>query len=115
MLATAKNVLGQSFNIPAPPLTEKNLPSQAGRVHIVTGGYAGVGQELSRILYAANAVVYIAGRSQEKADRAINAIKQAVPDSKGRLEFMKVDLADLPSIKPAVDAFVAKESRLDGE
>lgn len=31
----------QCFFIPSPPLTEKNLPSQAGRVFIVTGGYAG--------------------------------------------------------------------------
>lgn len=115
MLSTAKNALGQSFNIPSPTLTEKNLPSQVGRVHIVTGGYSGVGQELSRILYSANAVVYIAGRSPEKADKAIAAIKQAVPDSKGRLEFMKVDFSDLPSIKPGVDAFLAKESRLDGK
>lgn len=114
-LATIKNAVGQSFRIPEPPLTEKNLPSQAGRVHIVTGGYAGCGFELSRILYGADAVVYVAGRSQEKADKAIAAIKQAVPDSKGRVEFMKVDLADLTTIKPAVDAFTAKENRLDGK
>lgn len=31
----------QCFFIPPPPLTEENLPSQAGRVFIVTGGYAG--------------------------------------------------------------------------
>ena len=113
-LATAKNAFGQSFRIPEPPLTGKNLPSQAGRVHIVTGGYGGCGFELSKILYNANAVVYVAGRSQEKADKAIAAITQSSPDSKGRVEFMKVDLADLASIKPAVDAFLAKESRLDG-
>lgn len=32
----------QSFFIPKPTLTEKNLPNQAGRVFIVTGGYAGI-------------------------------------------------------------------------
>lgn len=114
MFATAKNAFGQSFNIPTPSLTEKNLPSQAGRVHIVTGGYAGVGQELSRILYQANATVYVAGRSQEKAEKAIASIQQRYPDSKGRIEFMKIDLADLTTVKPAVDAFLHKESRLDG-
>ena len=31
----------QCFFIPKPTLTEKNLPNQAGRVFIVTGGYAG--------------------------------------------------------------------------
>ena len=39
----------QSFGIPPPTLTEANLPDQTGRVHIVTGGYAGVGQELTGI------------------------------------------------------------------
>jgi short-subunit dehydrogenase involved in D-alanine esterification of teichoic acids len=40
-------------------------------VHIVTGGYAGCGYELSKIFYQKNATVYIAGRSKDKADKAI--------------------------------------------
>ena len=96
----------QFFFIPAPTLTEKNLPDQSGRVHIVTGGYAGCGKELSKILYEKNAVVYIAGRSQEKFDNAVDEIKQTHPSSDGRLEFLKVDLADLSSIKPGVEGFL---------
>jgi hypothetical protein len=34
-----------------PSLTEVNLPSQNGKVFIVTGGYSGVGFEICRILY----------------------------------------------------------------
>lgn len=37
------DMLYQAFWLPAPPLTEKNLPDQSGRVFIVTGGYAGIG------------------------------------------------------------------------
>ncbi|MCJ1279619.1 hypothetical protein MMC21_007443 [Puttea exsequens] len=37
------SVLSKSFFIPPPALTESNLPDQSGKVHIVTGGYAGVG------------------------------------------------------------------------
>lgn len=44
--------------------------------------------------------------------RAIDAIKTAVPDSKGRLEFLKLDLADLPSIKQSVDDFLSREEKL---
>jgi hypothetical protein len=36
----------QCFFIPQPPLTEKNLPDQSGRVFIVTGGYAGRADEI---------------------------------------------------------------------
>ena len=36
---------------PSPTLTEDNLPSQAGKVFIITGGTSGIGYELCRILY----------------------------------------------------------------
>lgn len=79
------NLLSQCFFIPAPTLTEKNLPNQAGRVHIVTGGYAGCGEELAKILYQHNATVYIAGRSKDKAKRAIDEMKAKFPNSKGKV------------------------------
>ncbi|KAG6013826.1 hypothetical protein E4U43_007091 [Claviceps pusilla] len=103
----------QSFLIPKPALTEENLADQLGKVHIVTGGYAGVGKELVDILYQHNATVYVAGRSPDKANAAIDAIRAAHPSSKGRLEFLFVDLSDLTTITPAVQEFTAKEKRLD--
>ncbi|KAK3192323.1 short-chain alcohol dehydrogenase [Lecanicillium sp. MT-2017a] len=111
--AFAPSSLLQSFFIPKPSLDETNLPDQTGKVHIVTGGYSGVGEALTGILYDKNAVVYVAGRSQDKADESIAAIKNKYPNSKGRLEFMRVDLADLTTIKTAVSQFLAKEKRLD--
>lgn len=101
---------------PAPTLTEKNLPSQKGRVFIVTGGYSGIGQQLAGILYHAGGIVYIAGRSREKSDTAIAEIKAKDDTANtvdGKLEFLDVDLSDLRTIKPAAEAFKAKESRLD--
>jgi NAD(P)-dependent dehydrogenase (short-subunit alcohol dehydrogenase family) len=106
-------IIKQSFRIPSPTLTENNLVDQAGKVHIVTGGYAGCGQELVKILYQKNATIYVAGRSESKALKSISDIKDRYPSSKGRLEFLAVDLSDLSSIKKAVQAFEAKETRLD--
>jgi len=103
----------QCFFLPAPTLTEQNLPDQTGRVFIVTGGYAGVGKELAKILYQKNGTVYLAGRSKDKGDAAIVAIKEAHPTTDGRLEFLHVDLADLASIKESVATFMKKEQRLD--
>jgi retinol dehydrogenase 12 len=40
-------------------------------------------------------------------------IQQAEPDSKGHLEPIVVDLGDLVTIKPAVETFLSKESRLN--
>jgi retinol dehydrogenase-12 len=113
MAAAISSFFRQSTWIPYPELTEKNLPNQAGRVFIVTGGYAGIGYELSKILYQHDGTVYVAGRSQEKGNKAIASIREAVPNSKGKLEFMHVDLADLSTIKPGIEKFLAQESRLD--
>lgn len=105
--------IGQCAFIPKAPLTEENLGPQDGRVFIVTGGYAGVGKELCKILYQHNGTVYVAGRSRSKYDAAEAEIKKAHPGSKGKLEFLHLDLADLPTIKASADAFLAKEQRLD--
>lgn len=79
----------------------------------MTGGYAGVGFELCKILYAHNATVYVAGRSSSKAEKAIAQIKEASPETSGRVEFLNLDLSDLSTIKPAVQSFTAQQQRLD--
>ncbi|KAK5126139.1 hypothetical protein LTR85_011494 [Meristemomyces frigidus] len=103
----------QSFFLPQPTLTGKNLPDQHDRVTIITGGYAGVGFELARIIYQRNGIVYIAFRSQIKAETAISTIKAASPASKGRLEFLQLDLSDLSTINASAEAFVTREQLLD--
>ncbi|UQC87177.1 uncharacterized protein CLUP02_12679 [Colletotrichum lupini] len=98
---------------PKPTFTEQVLPNQAGRLFIITGGASGIGLELCKILYAANATIYIATRSSEKIAEAIKTIKALQPLSNGKLEPLVLDLADLTTVKPAVESFLAKESRLD--
>lgn len=102
----------QSFFLPKPTITEKTCPDQTDRVFLVTGGYAGIGFELCQILYARNAIVYIAGRSQQKASDAIARIRKAAPDSAGRLEFLHMDLTDLATVKAGVQAFLVQQDRL---
>ena len=100
---------------PAPTFTESSLPSGSlkDKVYIVTGASAGVGRELSRLLYSLDSTVYLAARSKERANASIDWIKASHPDSKGRLEFLHLELADLESIKPAAEEFLSKEKRLD--
>ena len=80
---------------------------------IVTGGYVGVGFELCKILYAHNATVWIAGRSESKAQKSMRAIEDASPHSSGSIKFLQVDLSNLSTIKPAVESFGAQSQRLD--
>jgi NAD(P)-dependent dehydrogenase (short-subunit alcohol dehydrogenase family) len=100
---------------PRPSLTEQNLPSQKGKVFIVTGGYSGVGYQLASMLFGAGGKVYIAGRSEAKAQQSIETIKLAVhdPASTGQLEYLPLSLDDLSSIKAAAEDFQSKESKLD--
>jgi retinol dehydrogenase 12 len=83
------------------------------QVYIVTGSNTGLGKELARILHSKNAAVYIAARTESKARQAIEDIKVANPASKGRLEFLHLDLGDLSTIKASAVEFTSKESRLD--
>lgn len=65
------------------------------------------------MLYQHNATVYVAGRSQDKAEKTINAIKQEFPNSAGKIEFLQLDLADVSTIKKSAEEFMSKEDRLD--
>lgn len=99
---------------PNPTFGEADIVPQNGRVFLVTGGASGIGFELAKTLYQKGARVYIAGRSKENAEQAIQSIKSAVSSSDdGSLNFLHVDLADLSSVKAAADAFKASESSLD--
>jgi retinol dehydrogenase-12 len=60
---------------PKPTLTEQDVPDLQGKIYIVTGSSGGIGKEVTRLLYAKNAKVYMAARSQSKAQQAIKDIK----------------------------------------
>ncbi|KAI0905345.1 short-chain dehydrogenase [Ustulina deusta] len=96
-----------------PLLTEQNLGSQEGKVFIVTGANSGLGKELVKILYSKHAKVYVAARSESKAKKAIEEVRQLYPTSKGDLAYLYLDLSDLATIKKSADDFLAKEQRLD--
>lgn len=109
---TLKRIWPQLRPSPPAPLTTANLPSQAGKVFIITGSTGGIGLELTKILHAAGATVYLAARSESKAMAAIKAITLD-NTSVGSVHYLHLDLADLTTIKPFATAFLAAESRLD--
>ncbi|KAH7125820.1 hypothetical protein EDB81DRAFT_872120 [Dactylonectria macrodidyma] len=100
------------FYPPKPSFTEKDIPDLNEKVYIVTGASGGVGKELAQMLYAKNARVYLAARSEEKATNAMAAIKEAVPTSSGQLTFLSLDLADLSTIAASAKQFLDRESKL---
>ncbi|KAI0191844.1 hypothetical protein EV127DRAFT_337700, partial [Xylaria flabelliformis] len=103
------------------------VPNQHGKVFIVTGGSSGQGFELSRILYGASSTVYML--TLERARRCGSSrIQRHYNDTdetgsnrspsrtRGRLEFIPMDLLDFESVKKAAHEFLTREGsngRLD--
>jgi retinol dehydrogenase-12 len=101
------------FHPPTPSFQEFNVPDLTGKVYLVTGSNTGIGYEVARILFSKNATVYMACRSQKKAESAMHRIREAVTVSNGGMIFLELDLADLNSVKAAANSFLLKEDRLD--
>jgi hypothetical protein len=58
-MAALRNIYTQLYP-PSPIFTEAHLPTLHGKIYIVTGGNAGIGFELVKILYDKGAKVYMA-------------------------------------------------------
>ncbi|GAA5852884.1 hypothetical protein JCM8547_004719 [Rhodosporidiobolus lusitaniae] len=101
-----------------PPSTydaERDMPDQTGKVAIVTGANTGVGFETAKYLVIKNARVYACSRSEEKGRAAVEKLNAAAREkqTQGGAIWLKLDLADLDSVKEAAEEFKAKEKRLD--
>ncbi|AWN25471.1 SDR family NAD(P)-dependent oxidoreductase [Streptomyces sp. NEAU-S7GS2] len=77
------------------------LPSAGGRTFLVTGGNAGIGYFTAEQLAATGAVVVLGSRDAAKADAAMASIRSRV--SGAHVRHLQLDLADLSSLKTAVD------------
>ncbi|KAK9242308.1 hypothetical protein V1506DRAFT_556135 [Lipomyces tetrasporus] len=97
----------------SPTLTEKSVLSLVGKVFIVTGGNAGVGLELVKILYSKGGTVYVAGRSPIKIATEIESIKSIHTATPGHIKSLPLDLSDLATIPICASTFLAQESRLE--
>ncbi|ORY84768.1 hypothetical protein BCR37DRAFT_339613, partial [Protomyces lactucae-debilis] len=91
--------------------TADKIPDQTGKTVIVTGGNTGIGYETALQIALHGAKVYIAARSESRAQGAIEKIRAQKPS--GSVEWLKLDLQDLASVQAAAKAFSSKESKLD--
>ncbi|KAG6967592.1 hypothetical protein JG688_00006225 [Phytophthora aleatoria] len=89
------------------------IPSQAGKVAVVTGGNSGIGFSTALELVRKGVHVILACRNAERAQKAVNAIKAELEPETAAVEFLLLDLSDLDSVRAFVDTFQAKFDRLD--
>ena len=91
--------------------TAADIPSQSGRIAIVTGANSGLGLSTARELARAGAEVVLACRNLSKGTDARRAIEAEVPGAK--LMLAKLDLGDLTSIAEFAEGFRGGHSHLD--
>jgi NAD(P)-dependent dehydrogenase (short-subunit alcohol dehydrogenase family) len=88
-----------------------DIPSQHGKLAVITGATGGLGYETALALAGAGAEVRVTGRNAEKGRVAIERIKRAVPSANVRFEML--DLASLNSVRAFAAKMVANDQPLD--
>jgi NAD(P)-dependent dehydrogenase (short-subunit alcohol dehydrogenase family) len=83
----------------------------SGQTFLVTGGNTGIGLATARALAADGGRVHLACRSAEKGRAAAAAI--TADTGSDQVTVLPLDLADLGSVRAAVQAFLASGERLD--
>ncbi|CAG8543938.1 11481_t:CDS:2 [Scutellospora calospora] len=86
--------------------TFENIPNLSGKVAIVTGGNTGIGFATARELTRKNAHVFVASRSKDRGESAVELIKKET--QKDSIEFLQLDLQSLNSVKHAAETFLAR-------
>lgn len=110
-LISAASVEASSRVAPKPDWSTRDMPSQAGRIVLITGGTSGMGYEDALAMSRAGAEVIIAARNAERGAEAIGRIRESVPDAK--VQFEAVDLANLASVRQLADRLNQRLPRLD--
>ena len=88
-----------------------NIPSQSGKVAVITGGNGGLGLETARQLAAHGATVVIGARNLDKAESARVQIESTVPGA--AIEVLQLDLCSLASIAAFAAAVKAAHPKLE--
>lgn len=91
--------------------TTDDIPSQTGRVALVTGANTGLGLETAAELAAAGATVVLACRNLDKAADAKAEIEAR--GVTGRVETLALDLGDLSLVRDAAGETLARFPNID--
>ncbi|MGW0630245.1 oxidoreductase [Streptomyces sp. NPDC002758] len=80
-----------------------DIPDQSGRIAVVTGANSGLGYVTARELARKGARVVLACRSEARGNEAVDRVVGEVPGA--RVEFGRLDLGDLGSVRDFVARF----------
>lgn len=90
--------------------TVDDMPSQEGRIAVVTGANIGLGLETCRALAQKGATVVMACRSRSRGE---TARRQLLDEGLTGLDLLEMDLADLHSVDRSIDVLNDQYGHLD--
>ncbi|THD60537.1 SDR family oxidoreductase [Phenylobacterium sp.] len=91
--------------------TTEQMPTQDGRIALITGATGGIGYEAALALAGKGARVIVAARNPAKGEAALASIRAAHPGADVRFEM--IDLTSLASVAACAERVMAAEPRLD--
>ncbi|KAL6831129.1 hypothetical protein J3E69DRAFT_379074 [Trichoderma sp. SZMC 28015] len=92
---------------------ERDIPSQEGKVIVVTGGNAGIGKEtILQLCKHSPKKVFLATRNEAKAKEAIASINSTL-SKPADIEFVKLNLSNLASAAAAAEDIARSTDRID--
>jgi len=94
---------------PSPEWSVEQIPDLTGKVAIVTGGNVGLGKDTCRHLLTKGCTVWLAARSQSKAQDAIAELKK---ETGKEALFLALDLNDLKAVQASADKFKSQSTAL---
>ncbi|WP_394245628.1 oxidoreductase [Vibrio astriarenae] len=93
------------------PWSADDIPTQKGRISVVTGSTSGIGKETARVLAQKQSTVVLAVRNVSKGEKVAAEIRSDYPDVD--VSVMQLDLSSLHSIQAFSSQFLATFDRLD--
>ena len=91
--------------------TVADIPTQSGKLAIVTGSTGGLGFETALVLAQTGAEVLLTGRNDAKGRDAVAKIRSRIPGAK--ISYETLDLASLASVTDFAKRFATGQSSLD--
>jgi NAD(P)-dependent dehydrogenase (short-subunit alcohol dehydrogenase family) len=91
--------------------TAEQIPSQAGKIALVTGANSGIGYQAAMQLARHGAHVLLGCRSADKGSAALARLQREVPGAS--VEVVQLDMASLASIRAFASTFIARGIALD--
>ncbi len=92
--------------------TPENLGHLGGKTYLITGANTGAGFEAAKILLSKGAEVVMLNRNETKSTQAISDLKAEL-GANAKVSFIKMDLAELASVRNAAEEVIKKVPKID--